>query len=77
MRATDQAVDVGELPEGEIRRRPFARHAADGRAWAERVANVEQTRGLANLEPKIAREAFVGSFTCEHHFITLRAHLAG
>ena len=64
-------------PKERLRRRPFARHAADGRARAERVADIEQTRGLADLEPKIAGETFVGSFACQHHLVALPAHFAG
>ena len=77
VRAADQAVDAGEFAEGETRRRPFARHAADGRARAERVADIEQTRGLADLEPKIAGETFIGAFAGQHHLVALPAHFAG
>ena len=48
----------------------------NSRTWTERVAYIEQTRGLANLEPKIAREAFVGPFAGQHHLVTLRTHFA-
>ena len=49
MRAADQAIDAGELAETQIGRRPFARDAADRRARAERIADIEAARGLLIL----------------------------
>src|SRR5262245_65531972 len=76
MRSADHGVDARELTKAQVACRHFARDAADARARAETVADIELARGLSDLKPDIAGECFVGALAGEDGLVAFARHVA-